>query len=494
MDLRKLEFSLAELQHGYRSARFTPLDVAREALRRSRDYGDPHVWIAPPDEGAILARAAALMQPGADTSLPLYGLPFSVKDNVDVAGLPTTCGCAGFDRLPGVSATGVAKAIAAGAMLIGKNSLDQFATGLNGTRTMGPHCLNAFDPRIVPGGSSSGSGVAVAAGLVTFSLGSDTGGSGRVPAAMNNVVGVKPTLGLVSSAGMVYNNRFFDCMPVFARTVEEGYAVLEVIRGYDADDAFSRRDADSISLSTLVAALGPHFRFAVPRAADLAFFGDRHAEQAFAAALDAMQAIGGNKTEIDFALFIEAGRLPFDSGLLAERAISYGHVVAEHPDTVHPAVAAMIKKGQAYSGVQTMQAVYRMTEMRREALRLFAGFDVLVTPTVGRAYTCDELKADPIGLNTRIGYYTYPVNPLDLCALALPASIRPDGVPFGISLVAPAAHDGVLRAIGRRFEAAARLRPGVLACRKAAHHHAQAPHSHTETSKETRKGTGDAPA
>lgn len=450
MNMSSIDFGFQALHAGYKDRLFTPADVVREAFRRIRARGEDYVWTALVDEEAAIAQAERLdVATGLTRDLPLFGLPFSVKDNVDVAAMRTTCGCAGFERLPDVSATSVAKALAAGAILIGKNTLDQFATGLNGTRTLGGYCRNVYDDRYISGGSSSGSGVAVAAGLVSFSLGSDTGGSGRVPAAMNNIVGVKPTLGLVSSAGLVYNNRFFDCVPVFARTVEDGYAALEAIRGFDAADDFSRGDADTLPLRV---AHDGAFTFALPRASQLQFFGDAQAEAAFAKAIDTMQRIGGTPVEIDYSLFIEAGRLPFDSGLLAERALSYGDVVDARPETVHPAVAAMIRKGQAYTGTQTVQAIYQMKKLRNQARRLFQQFDVMMTPTVGRAYTCMELEADPIGLNNHIGYYTYPVSPLDLCALALPAGIRPDGLPFGISLLASAGGDGIVRALGERFQ------------------------------------------
>jgi allophanate hydrolase len=459
MQLNTLGFDIDRLQDGYRRGSFTPADLVREVFRRIRAQGDRFAWSELVDEAAVLRAAGELEARCLGRPLPpLYGVPFSVKDNVDVAGMPTTCGCAGFERLPEVSATSVKKALDAGALLIGKNTLDQFATGLNGTRTMGDHCRNVFDARYVPGGSSSGSGVAVAAGVVAFSLGSDTGGSGRVPAAMNNIVGVKPTLGLVSGSGLIFNNRYFDCVPVFARTVDDGYRVLDVIRGHDETDVFSREDADDIALAPPSV---DRFRFGVPVEEHLRFFGDALSRRAFDDAVEALVSIGGTAVRIDFSLFVEAGRLPFDSGLLAERAVSYGDLVGQRPDTVHPAVAAMIRKGQAYSGTDTLKAIYEMTDLRRRVKKLMEGLDVLVTPTVGRAYTCDELKADPIEANNNIGYYTYPVSPLDLCALALPASVRPDGIPFGISLVGLAGHDRVLRALGAKFEARVALRPGV---------------------------------
>jgi allophanate hydrolase len=459
MDLQKIEFDITTLHAGYAAKVFSPSDIVRESFRRIRSRGEDYVWSELLAEPAALAQADALeRQYAGQDKPPLYCIPFSVKDNVDVDGMRTTCGCEAYTRVPQISATSVAKAIVAGAICIGKNTLDQFATGLNGTRTLGGHCQNVFDERYMPGGSSSGSGVAVAAGLVSFALGSDTGGSGRVPAAMNNVVGVKPTLGLVSGTGLVYNNRFFDCVPVFARTVEDGYAVLEMIRGFDTSDDLSRPDADTLALQ---AEVPDSFTFALPRSDQLEFFGDSTAKAAFAKAVDALKQIGGTPLVIDFSLFIEASRLPFDSGLLAERAVSYGDLVQSRPDTVHPAVAAMIRKGLAYSGTDTIRAIYTMHALRSRAKLLFQQFDVLVTPTVGRAYTCAEVKADPIALNNNIGYYTYSISPLDLCALAVPASIREDGIPFGISLVGSAGADAILRAIGMLFQRQTGLKPGI---------------------------------
>jgi len=455
-----IDFGIDSLRHAYASGALTPVEVVGEAYRRIHAYSNPYVWTELVDEAQALSVASSLMERSVNDELPLYGIPFSVKDNIDVAGMKTTCGCSGFDSLPQVSAIGVSKALKAGAILLGKNTLDQFATGLNGTRSLGGYCRNSFDERYVPGGSSSGSGVAVAAGLVSFALGSDTGGSGRVPAAMNNVVGVKPSLGLVSSRGIVYNNRFFDCIPVFARDVQDGYTVLACIRGYDAQDAFSRRDADAISL---IAEIARNFRFAVPRADQLQFFGDEYACEAFEQAVRNLEAIGGVRHDIDFSLFREAAHLPFDSGLLAERTISYGRILSDRPETIHPAVAAMLSKGAAYSGSEVLDALYRMFSLRRAAAVQLAPFDIVVTPTVGRAYTCTELEANPIDLNNNIGYYTYGVSPLDLCALAIPSCIRPDGIPFGISMLARAGYDGVLNELGMRYQHYVALPSGIEA-------------------------------
>lgn len=432
------------LREAYRDKTLTPVDVVRQVLHDIEARGEDHVWITLAKPQDMLARAHELASRIDDIDrIPLYGLPFGVKDNVDVAGVPTTCGCPGFDRMPEHSADAVQRALDAGAIFIGKQSLDQFATGLNGTRTLGGHCLNTFDADVIPGGSSSGSGVAVAAGLVSFSLGSDTGGSGRIPAAMNNIVGLRPSIGLVSSRGMVYNNRLFDCIPVFAPTVEEAYTVLAAICGYGGPAAFPAR-----------------LRFAVPDR--LEFFGDTQSAACFDDAVRHLQALGGTAVAIDFAPFLEAGRMVFDSALVAERAASYGSVLDEHPGELVPAVASILQRARGYSAVDAFKAQYRMEALRSEVREQLQGVHVLVTPTVPRPFRVDEMLAEPILRNTEVGYYTYGVGPLDLCALAVPAALRPDGLPFGISLVARAGEDGLLHALGRRFQSHIGLAPGQL--------------------------------
>jgi allophanate hydrolase len=444
-DLTRLALDAQSLHLAYQSGGLDPGEVVREVYRRIGSRGDDGVWLSlvPQQQAEASARALGPRRP----ELPLYGLPFGVKDNVDVAGLPTTCGCAAITRVPERHATAVQRALDAGAIVIGKQNLDQFATGLNGTRTLGTFPRNAINPDYVPGGSSSGSAVAVAAGLVTFSLGSDTGGSGRVPAAMNGIVGLKPSFGLISASGMVFNNRLFDCLPIFARNVDDVTRVLLALRGADPADPFSRDD-----VSPIVQALPSALRWAVPLSEQLQFFGDAAQEAAYQATVSCLAQAFGPPSRLDCALYFEAGRLPFESALLAERALTYAPVVRAHRSSVHPAVAALIDRGSRFSAEEAFEAVYRMQELRRAARRLFGAADVLVLPTVGRAWRCEEMLRDPITLNNLNGYYTYPVNPLDLAALALPGMRRADHLPFGVQLVAPAGADGLLLSLGQEIE------------------------------------------
>jgi allophanate hydrolase len=435
------------LRAAYASGQLRPAQVVAEVYRRIAARGEDHVWTCLLPEQAAMQCAAQIEARGA-AALPLFGLPFSVKDNIHVEGLPTTAACPGFTRVATTTATCVKKALEAGAILIGKNNMDQFATGLVGIRSPAGYCRNPFDERYIPGGSSSGSAVAVAAGLVSFSLGSDTGGSGRVPAALNNIVGLKPTIGSVSTAGLLYCNRSFDCVPVFALTCDDAWEVFRALRGADAGDPFSR------DLPGDEQPAPERFRFGAPAGSDLEFFGDANAQQQFEHALHVLCGIGGEPAELDYSPFREAGQAVFGGPMLAERLVDYGEFVAAHPAAVHPVVGAIIDSARHYTAVQAFQELHRLQALRRAARGALRGVEVLVVPTAGTIYRCDQVEADPVRLNANMGRYTYFVNPLDLCALAVPAGLRADGLPFGICLIGPAGDDAMLWQIGRRFHAA----------------------------------------
>lgn len=427
-------------------------DIMRASHARCRALAGEGLFTALVEESVLEARLAALeARKARGEALPLYGLPFSVKDNIHVAGLRTTCNCPGLALEPAQSATVVRKLEAAGAVLVGKNTLDQFATGLNGTRTPEPLCRNAVNPAYIPGGSSSGSAVAVAREAVAFALGSDTGGSGRVPAACNGIIGLKPSLGLVSTAGLVYNSRFFDVVPVFAARVEEAAEILAHIRGYDPADDFARLDADSIALE-IAAPAQP--RIAVPRADLRRFFGDAAAEEAFTRDLALLRAMGAELVEIDDALFHQAGAQVFQSAMVAERLDAYAQVMRERPETIHPAVRQAIEPGAHYSALEAFQALYALQGQRRAAHRLLAGFDAYVVPTVATIYTIEAMLADPMAKNAVMGTYTYFANPLDLCAISVPGAGRSDGLPSALCFNAPAGQDAMILALARAFERA----------------------------------------
>jgi len=449
-EIGSLDF--ASLKRAYAQG-LSPAQLVREVYQRIATRGEDHVWLHLLPEEVVLEKARALeARRAAGESLPLYGLPYGVKDNIDVAGLPTSAGCDAFAYLAKRDAAVVERLEAAGALLLGKQNLDQFATGLVGIRTVGGHCRNALDARYIPGGSSSGSAVAVAAGLASFSIGSDTGGSGRVPAALNNIVGLKPAPGRVSSRGFVYCNRSFDVPPVFALTVPDAYTVLEVIAGFDEEDAYSDPRAPTGDLS--IGGESPAaFRFAVPRDDQLEFFGDAQARAQFEAALGHLRALGGEAVSIDFSPFLEAGRLVFNSALVAERWVSYGAVAQAHADRVHPAVLQALRAAGGYSAADAHRAYYRLRELQRETRSLLADVDVLVTPTAGTIYLVDEVGAEPIARNANMGYYTYFANPLGLSTISVPAGLRPDGLAFGISISAPDYTEQRIGYLAARFHA-----------------------------------------
>lgn len=433
------------------AAGVTPLDIAMESRRRAAALDGEGVYLSLASEATVAAKAREVQSRAArGEQLPLLGLPFSVKDSIHVAGMVTTCNCPALALRPESSATVVQKLEQAGAILIGKNSLDQFATGLNGTRSPEPLCRNALDPGYIPGGSSSGSAVAVARDTVAFSIGTDTGGSGRVPAACNGIVGLKSSLGLISTTGLVYNSRFFDSVPIFARSCAEAFEVLGSAKGTDPSDAFMRLDADNVAIAP---SAPDRLNLAVLRPDDMTFWDDDVAREAYNADIDSLRRSGAKLTEIDFSLFRAAGRHVFDTAMIAERLIAYGDVLAREPQSVHPAVRAALEPGLRYSAAQAFETIYTVQAQRREAARILAPFDALVTPTVPTIFTIEAMLADPMAKNSAMGTYTYYVNPLDLCAVSVPGGGRSDGLPSALSIVSTAARDSVIHAIGLRTEA-----------------------------------------
>ncbi len=361
-------------------------DVAADALRRARAYDDPAVWIHLLDDVAVRAQVdAADVWRRAGAALPLLGVPFAVKDNIDVAGLPTTAACPAYAYTAARSATAVTRLIDAGAILAGKTNLDQFATGLVGTRSPYGTPRNAFDRRYIPGGSSSGSAVAVAAGLVGFALGTDTAGSGRVPAAFNNLVGLKPTRGLVSTGGVVPACRSLDCVSIFALTCDDAQIVLDVIAGPDAADPYSR-DVAAIALTRPAGSFGPGFRFGVPAADQLTFFGNADAEAAFGASVRRMAALGGTPVTIDYRPFADAARLLYEGPWVAERLAVVRELLGERPDALLPVTRQIIAGGERWSAVDAFASFYELEPRRQRAPAERARMDDTALPTTGTIY------------------------------------------------------------------------------------------------------------
>jgi allophanate hydrolase len=434
---------LYSLREGYRTARFSPADVIRELHCRIRAHGERPVWIHVVPEEESIARTESLGVFRDD--LPLYGVPFAIKDNIDLAGVPTTAGCPEYAYNPSKSASVVERLIAAGAIPIGKTNLDQFATGLVGTRSPYGACSSVFDARYISGGSSSGSAVAVALGLASFSLGSDTAGSGRVPAAFNEIVGLKATRGALSTSGVVPACRTLDCVSIFAQSSADAATVFDAARGFDPTDPWSRKPGQPKAWPP------GRFRFGVPGAEWLRFFGDESAPALFEAAAERLESMGGIRTEFDYRIFHDAAQLLYSGPWVAERLAAIRKFAEEKPGALYPVTAQIILKSASISAVSAFEAVYRLAERARAAEDEWARMDFMLLPTAGNCYTHEQIEASPIAHNTDLGYYTNFVNLLDLAAIAIPAGRRANGMPFGISLIGPAWSDEALIGVANRF-------------------------------------------
>jgi allophanate hydrolase len=384
----------------------------------------------------------------------LAGLSFAVKDNIDVQGLPTTAGCPAFSFAPEAHAQVVRRLLDAGAALTGKTNLDQFACGLNGTRSPFGAVPNALDPAYVSGGSSAGSAYVVATGQVDFALGTDTAGSGRVPAGLNNIVGFKPSKGLISTRGVLPAAQSVDCVSIFARTVEVAARVLQAALGYDELDPFSRR----LSLSSQC--WGDSFRFGVP--STLEFFGDLKAQAAFAQSIDRLTALGGIPVAIDYTPLAQAAALLYESALVAERYAAIRPFFDAHEDQVIEPVRTIIAKGRGYSAADLYQAQTQLRAHGQQAAKMWRDIDLLLVPTTPTHYTITQMQADPVQLNRNLGEYTNFVNLLDYAAISVPSSMRDDGLPFGITLIGPCGSDWSLAELGQRYHHATGLTLGAL--------------------------------
>ena len=433
-----LDLGVHALHSAYVAGTLDVGQVIEEVLKRIAAAGDDRVWITRTPDQDLRAAAVRLDARRSEIDrLPLYGVPFAVKDNIDVAGLPTTAACPGFSYQPQQSAEVVRRLVEAGAIVVGKTNLDQFATGLVGVRSPYGVPKNPFDPAFVPGGSSSGSGVAVAAGLVSFSLGTDTAGSGRVPAGFNNIVGLKPTPGLLSTEGVVPACKSLDCVSLFALSCADADAVLKIAAAPQATTA-----------------IGKAFRFGMLRHADAEFFGDDAYAALYAQAVGRLKALGGTAVEIDYAPFRDAAGLLYGGPWVAERTAAVGAFIAAADDTagIWPVTRDIVLSGQEYSAVDAFEGQYELSELKAAALAQMARLDFLALPTAPTIYRVADLEREPVLFNSHLGHYTNFVNFFGLSALALPAGLRPDGMPFGITLVGAAHNERALLAFGARWQ------------------------------------------
>lgn len=440
-----LPLDLTRLRAAYAAGRLDPqrlIEALSPALAASD--GDA-VWISRLDEAGLRARALGLAAMAPAERGPLWGVPFAVKDNIDVAGLATTAGCPAFAYRPETDAPVVARLLAAGAILLGKTNLDQLATGLVGVRSPYGTAKNPFGAHLVPGGSSSGSAVAVACGLASFALGTDTAGSGRVPAGFNNIIGLKPTRGLLPTTGVVPACRSLDCVSVFALTAADALAVLDVAAGPDPADAFGRTGTQR--------PLSPDerpLRVGVPKTADLTWHGDDAYAGSFAAFL-ALQAWLAPRA-VDTGALREAALLLYAGPWVAERLAAIEGFLARHADEMLPVTRAIIEGGRRFSAVDTFRAMDRLEALRRDAERLFQAIDVLIVPTAPTLPSRAAVEAEPVAVNSVLGTWTNFVNLLDLAAIAVPAGFTVDGRPFGVTLIAPAWRDRALAGLAQSIQ------------------------------------------
>jgi allophanate hydrolase len=449
-----ISLDLGALRAAYDGGSLTPTAVVELVLRRIADQGDDGVWISRVPDEQVMKRAEELegLDEEARRRSSLYGIPFSIKDCIDVATMETTAACPDFAYTAERTATVVERLLAAGAILIGKTNLDQFQSGLVGIRTPYGVARNPFDARYIPGGSSSGSAVSVSAGLVTFALGTDVAGSGRVPAAFNNLIGLKPSHGLISATNCVPAARSLDCISIFSLTAEDALAVFRVAAWPDPLYPFSR-----------TAELGEpkvrdQFRFAVPGSEELEFFGNAGWQAIYEEGVERMRAMGGEAVEIEFAPFRAVSELLYGGPLVSERLAGIRAFVTEHPDAMHPVTRQIMEGGAQHLGVDAFEALHRLHELNVRTLKTWEVADFLFVPTTGTIYTIAEVEADPIQLNANLGVFTNFVNLLDLCAISVPTGFDSAGLPFGTTLIAPSFNEMPLIDIGGEFH----RRAGVL--------------------------------
>ncbi len=432
--------TIDELTTDYRTAATTPSDVVERVLARVAERGDDGTWISLAERSELLLRAKQLEAHPDPASLPLYGIPFGVKDSIDVAGVPTTLACPDFAYTPERTAPVVQRLVDAGAIYVGKTNLDQFATGLNGTRTPYPLPRSVFGGGLISGGSSSGSALAVATGEVPFAVATDTAGSGRVPPALNGIVGYKPSRGLISTVGLVPACRSLDCISLMARTAPDIAAVLDVVAAPDDRDPYSR--------SRIREAPGPAgLRIGLPDVGELEFFGDVPMRDAH---LAARARIGRDVAQVvtaPFGPFLAAGELLYAGPWVAERLTEFGEFLSTHPDSVLPVIRTIMAGGGRYSAVDVFAAEHRLGELKAQVRRLWRDMDVLVLPAIGTTFTVEQVLADPIATNTMLGHYTHFGNLLDLCGAVVPAGLTADGRPAALMVLGPALADDRVLAV-----------------------------------------------
>lgn len=424
-----MNLNIKDLKAKYLSGETTVKEVVSSIFSKIEQTRDYNIWIYTLNEEELSPYLKNLENKNPK-DLPLYGIPFAIKDNIDLVGIPTTAACPEFSYIPKKSAFVVEKLIQAGAIPIGKTNLDQFATGLVGTRSPYGECKNSINKEYISGGSSSGSAVSVALEMASFSLGTDTAGSGRVPAAFNNLIGLKATKGVLSTSGVVPACRSLDCVTVFAKELDSIKEVFEIVNACDEEDIYSR------VYEKVECEEKAKFSFAIPKKEQLKFFGDEEAKKLFEEAVEKFESLGGKAFEIDYEPFNESANLLYSGPWVVERFIAIKDVITKTPQIVEPTVRKIINGGENINAINYFESEYILKKNRKKAEKLFEEFEFMLTPTTGTIYKIEEVNNNPIELNTNLGYYTNYMNLLDLSAIAVPAGNRTNGLPFGVTVVA----------------------------------------------------------
>ena len=440
MNLQEIALDIANFRRHYSAGDFTPEMLIDALLAKSANYSANPIWITRLNKTDLQPYLDNLKNRSV-AELPLYGVPFALKDNIDLAAVPTTAACKEFAYTPENSAFVAQRLIDLGAIPMGKCNLDQFATGLVGTRSPYGAVKNSFNPDYISGGSSSGNAVAVALGLVSFSLGTDTAGSGRVPAAFNNLIGVKPTRGVLSNTGVLPACRSLDCVAIFALNIDDGEHLHNLLAVYDSNDTYSRKEICAVPQR-----LPETFKVGVPRADQLQFFGNEDYQQLFQQFVTrlsgtSISGVGAEIIEIDFSPFIDCAKLLYEGPWVAERYAALEGFIATDLDALHAVTKAIIAPATEISAVNAFKAEYQRIGLKSRAEQIMQLVEFIVTPTAGSIFTIEQVNKDPIRLNSQLGYYTNFMNLLDLSSVAIPAGFTATGLPFGVTLVGKAFDD-----------------------------------------------------
>ena len=450
-----MNLSIPVLKKAYQEGKVSPATVFTQLREASQKLDN--VWIHLLSESELRPYLDNLLQKSPE-DCPLWGIPFAIKDNIDLAGIPTTAACPAFSYVPEKSAHVVELLINAGAIPLGKTNLDQFATGLVGTRSPYGATPNSFNKNYISGGSSSGSAVATAAGVVSFALGTDTAGSGRIPACFNNLVGLKPSKGLLSNTGLVPACKSIDCISIFSLTADDARTVFSIAADYDETDCFSR--TNPLTNQGCVA-LSSEFTFAVPLKEQLEFFGDEDYQQAFTSAIEQLTAMGGSMVEIDFSPMLDAAQLLYEGPWVAERYLATQDILVNKPEAMMDVTRTIISGGATPKATDCFSAMYKLQTLKKLADKLIHSVDVVVTPTAGRHFTIAEIEEEPIARNSQLGYYTNFMNLLDFSAVAVPTSFTKNNMPFGVTLFSDAMTDQKLLTLAKRIQETTKLPLGA---------------------------------